>query len=197
MLSSGGLLALGSDRQVLWAEGSPGRPWVPVRGARKDAGGASAGAVWTRGVTPPCPCPWHAPRPVRLCGTRGGEHPGSVWEAALPRLALGLRTGLPQGSCDRAGGTLAFSLGGRSCQTLGSEPNAGYQLALGAQRPVPSKLLWRSPPPRVSDRLFPGPNRLTPWSSLPFVWVFRTLSSAEGLWLPFPVSPGLVNPAGL
>ena len=155
--------------------------------------------------------------------------------------------------------------------------DTGCQLALGARRPVPSKL-WHSPPPECpiastgQDRLTPGSShllecpitsplartdsplglptsssvqvplpsqdRLTRGSShlpecliasplartdspvgLPtspsvrspppqpgqtHPWVFIALCvgvwdpvPAEGLWLPFPVSPGLVDPAGL
>lgn len=64
VLSSGAVLArpwaLGPDPQVLWAEGSSGRPWVQVRGAGKGTGGASAGAVCH--ATPPDP--WHGPPPL-------------------------------------------------------------------------------------------------------------------------------------
>lgn len=85
----------------------------------------------------PRPLAW-APPTVRPCGTRGGERPGNVWEAVLPGPGwlLGPGLGFLGVAMTEQRATLAFSLGGRSCQSFGSEPDAGCQLALGAQRPV-------------------------------------------------------------
>lgn len=100
-------------RSVLSSGAVLARPWALTlrssgqRGALGGPGcrsGVLGGCWWGPSrccvdATLPLPLAW-VPPTMKLCRTQGGECSGSVWEAALPRLALGLRTGLPWGGCD-------------------------------------------------------------------------------------------------